>query len=158
MPNQSYFWAYSTNPSGSNKVDAIDFLTIQNDAILSGYRLWGVQSVNSTTFLVTMSLYGEKGLLIANETRTYPTSSSEKTFEVHFSQEIAISNNERYTAVVRIVTSELSYALDDGMPRARCSGVRVYFLTSSKYGNRSDISTGQIPALILLSKGSSAKR
>lgn len=157
MPNQSYYWAYSTNPSGSDKVDAIDFLTVQ-DVILSGYRLWGVQSVSSTTFLVTMSLYGKNSLLIANETGTYPTNSNVKTFEVHFSQEIAISRYERYTAVVRIVTSEFSYALDDGVPSQSCSGIDVAFFTSSKYGNRSDISTGQIPALILLFKGSSAKR
>jgi len=101
-----------------------------------------------------MSLYGQNSLLIANETGTYPTNSSVKTFEVHFSQEITITSYFRYTAVVRIV----SYALDDGMSATRCSGVGVDFLTSSKYGDRSDVSRGQIPALILLSKGSYAKR
>ena len=70
-------------------MDAIDFET-NRDVILSGYRLWGVQSVNSTTFRVTMSLYEENNTLIANETGTYPTNSSVKTFEVHFSQEIAM--------------------------------------------------------------------
>lgn len=105
-----------------------------------------------------MSLYGENNTLIANETGTYPTNSSVKTFEVHFSQEIAITRYKKYTAVVRIVTSELSYALDDGMSSTFCSLVLVLFSTSSKYGNRSDVSTGQIPALIWLSKGSNAKR
>ena len=37
-----------------------------------------------------MSLYEENNTLIANETGTYPTNSSVKTFEVHFSQEIAM--------------------------------------------------------------------
>ena len=149
-------WGYSTNPSGSGNVDAIDFMTTRN-VILSGYRLWGVQSVSSTTFLVTMSLYREHSL-IANKNGTYPTNSSVKTFEVHFSQEIAISPNITYTAAVRIVTSALSYAHFDGMSSASCSGATVIFTTSSMDSNGSRQQYGQIPSLILLSKGSRAKR
>lgn len=149
-------WDYSTNPSGSDRVDAIDFMTTRN-VILSGYRLWGVKSVSSTTFLVTMSLYREHSL-IANKNGTYPTNSSVKTFEVHFSQEIAISPNITYTAAVRIVTSASSYDHNDGMSSASCSGVSVIFTTSSMDSNGSSQQYGQIPSLILLSKGSRAKR
>lgn len=156
MPNIAWGWIYSANASGSNRVDAIDF-QIDSDTILSGYRRWGVRSVNSTTFLVTMSLYREHRL-IANKTGTYPTNSSVKTFEVHFSQEIAISPNITYTAAVRIVTSASSYAHNDGMSRASCSGVSVNFTTSSMDSNGSRQQFGQIPSLILLSKGSCAKR
>ena len=156
MPSVAGTWIYSANANGSNRVDAIDF-QIDSDTILSGYRLWGVKSVNSTTFLVTMSLYREQSL-IASKTGTYPTNSSVKTFEVHFSQEIAISPNITYTAAVRIVTSARSYFHYDGMSSASCSGATVIFTTSSMDSNGSSQQYGQIPALILLSKGSCAKR
>ena len=156
MPSVVRAWSYSANANGSNRVDAIDF-QIDSDTILSGYRLWGVKSVNSTTFLVTMSLYREHSL-IASKTGTYPTNSSVKTFEVHFSQEIAISPNITYTAAVRIVTSAFSYVHDDGVSSASCSGATVIFTTSSMDSNGSRQQYGQIPSLILLSKGSCAKR
>lgn len=156
MPTIGWSWSYSANANGSDRVDAIDF-QIDSDTILSGYRLWGVKSVNSATFLVTMSLYREHSL-IASKTGTYPTNSSVKTFEVHFSQEITISPNITYTAAVRIVTSAHSYAHNDGMVSASCSGVSVIFTTSSMDSNASSQQYGQIPSLILLSKGSRAKR
>ena len=77
---------------------------------------------------------------------------------MHFSQEIAISPNITYTAAVRIVTSAQSYSHSDGMSSASCSGVSVIFTTSSITSNGSDQRFGQIPSLILLSKGSRAKR
>ena len=141
-------WGYSSDPSGSDRVDAIDFQT-NGDVILSGYRLWGVHS-GSTTFRVTIRLYrGSK--LIAEKTGSYATSSSVKTFEVHFSQVISIRAGVTYTATARIVTSRNSFYLTDGLASASCSGVTVNFTSSSKNSNGSKQSRGQIPVLIFRS-------
>ena len=141
-------WGYSTDPSGSDRVDAIDFQT-NGDVILSGYRLWGVSS-GSTSFQVTIRLYRGSNL-IAEKTGSYATSSSVKTFEVHFSQVISIRAGVTYTATARIVTSKYSFAHNDGLASASCSGVTVTFKTSSKNSNGSSRSNGQIPALIFRS-------
>ena len=141
-------WGYSTDPSGSDRVDAIDFQT-NGDVILSGYRLWGVYS-GSTSFQVTIRLYRGSNL-IAEKTGSYATSSSVKTFEVHFSQVISIRTGVTYTATATIVTSALSFTHTDGVASASCSGVTVNFKSSSKGSNGSSQSTGQIPVLIFLS-------
>ena len=141
-------WGYSPDPNGSGKVDAIDFQT-NGDVILSGYRLWGVSGV-STNFQVTIRLYRGSNL-IAEKTGSYATSSSVKTFEVHFSQVISIRADVTYTATARIVTSTHSFYLTDGLLSASCSGVTVTFKSSSKDSNGSSQSGGQIPVLIFRS-------
>ena len=141
-------WSYSSDPSGSDRVDAIDFQT-NGDVILSGYRLWGVSS-GSTSFQVTIRLYRGSNL-IAQKTGSYATSSSVKTFEVHFSQVISIRANVTYTATARIVTSRNSFYLTNGLASTSCSGVTVIFKTSSKDSNGSSQSGGQIPVLIFRS-------
>ena len=142
----SKVWAYSNDPSGSGNVDAIDFQT-KGDVILSGYRLWGVRS-GSTSYQVTIRLYN----LIAEKTGSYATSSSVKTFEVHFSQVISIRAGVTYTATARIVTSNNSFTHRDGVASASCSGVTVNFKSkSSKDSNGSSQSMGQIPVLIFRS-------
>ena len=142
-------WGYSTDPNGSDRVDAIDFQT-NGDVILSGYRLWGVNS-GSTSFQVTIRLYRGSNL-IAEKTGSYATSSSVKTFEVHFSQVISIRAGVTYTATATIVTSTYSFAHGDGVASASCSGVTVTFKSkSSKDSNGSSQSIGQIPVLIFLS-------
>ena len=141
-------WGYSSDPSGSDRVDAIDFQT-NGDVILSGYRLWGVSS-GSTSFQVTIRLYRGSNL-IAEKTGSYATSSSVKTFEVHFSEVISILANVTYTASTRIVTSRTSFYLRDGLASTSCSGVTVIFKTSSKDSNASSQSRGQIPVLIFRS-------
>ena len=142
-------WGYFTDSSGSNLVDAIDFQT-NGDVILSGYRLWGVKS-GSTSFQVTIRLYRGSNL-IAEKTGSYATSSSVKTFEVHFSQVISIRAGVTYTATATIVTSTYSFAHGDGVASASCSGVTVTFKSkSSKDSNGSSQSIGQIPVLIFLS-------
>ena len=142
-------WRYSSDPSGSDRVDAIDFQT-NGDVILSGYRLWGVNS-GSTSFQVTIRLYRVSSL-IAEETGSRATSSSVKTFEVHFSQVISIRANVTYTATARIVTSRSSFYLTNGLASTLCSGVTVIFKSkSSKDSNGSSQSGGQIPALIFRS-------
>ena len=141
-------WGYSSDPSGSDRVDAIDFQT-NGDVILSGYRLWGVSS-GSTSFQVTIRLYRGSNL-IAQKTGSYATSSSVKTFEVHFSQVISIRAGVTYTATARIVTSRNSFYLTDGLASASCSGVTVNFKSSSKDSNSSKQSRGQIPVLIFRS-------
>ena len=141
-------WAYSSDPNGSGNVDAIDFQTT-GDVILSGYRLWGVYS-GSTTFRVTIRLYRGSNL-IAETTGSYATSSSVKTFEVHFSQVILIRAGVTYTATARIVTSRHSFYLTDGLASASCSGVTVNFKSSPKGSNGSSQSAGQIPVLIFRS-------
>ncbi|CAH3183652.1 unnamed protein product [Porites lobata] len=130
------------------KVDAIDFQT-SGDVILSGYRLWGVNS-GSTSFRVTIRLY-RRSNLIAQKTGSYATSSSVKTFEMHFSQVISIRAGVTYTATARIVTSRKSFYLTHGRASASCSGVTVNFKSSSKDSNGSSQSEGQIPALIFRS-------
>ncbi|KAL9962359.1 hypothetical protein ACROYT_G031453 [Oculina patagonica] len=136
-------WGYS-----SGRVDAIDFQT-NGDVILQGYRLWGVNS-GSTTFQVTIRLYRGSSL-IAEKTGSYFTSSSVKTFTVHFSQGISIRAGLLYTATAKITTSARSFYHTDGMSSASCSGVTVTFKSSSKSGNGSGVSSGQIPALIFRS-------
>jgi len=130
-------------------VDAIDFQT-DGDVILQGYRLWGVNS-GSTSFQVTIGLYSGN-TLIATRTGSYPTSSSARTFEVHFSQAISIRAGITYSATSKITTSYRSFALTDGMASASCSGVTVTFKFSSKNNNGSGVSDGQIPALIFRSR------
>ena len=132
----------------SGNVDAINFQT-DGDVILSGYRLWGVNR-GSTSFQVTIRLYRGSNL-IAEKTGIYATSSSVKTFEVHFSQWISIHAGVTYSATATITTSEKSLFLNDGMTSVSCSGVSVTFMTSSKNTNGSGPSSGQIPALIFLS-------
>ena len=128
-------WGYSSDPSGSGNVGAIDFKT-NGDVILSGYCLWGV-SGGSTSFQVTIRLYRGSNL-IAEKTGSYATSSSVKTFEMHFSQVISIRAGVTYTATARIVTSALSFAHTDGVACASCSGVTVNFKSkSSKSSNGS---------------------
>ena len=141
-------WGYSSDPNGSGNVDAIDFQT-NGDVILSGYRLWGVYS-GSTSYQVTIRLYRGSNL-IAEKTGSYATSSSVKTFEVHFSQVISIRAGVTYTATARIVTSTYSFYLGDGLLSASCSGVTVTFKSSSKDSNGSSQSAGQIPVLIFRS-------
>ena len=141
-------WGYSSDPNGSGNVDAIDFQT-NGDVILSGYRLWGVNS-GSTTFRVTIRLYRGSNL-IAEKTGSFATRSSVKTFEVHFSQVISIRAGVTYTATARIVTSTHSFYLTDGLLSASCSGVTVTFKSSSKDSNGSSQSGGQIPVLIFRS-------
>ena len=142
-------WGYSTNSSGSDRVDAIDFQT-NGDVILSGYGLWGVKS-GSTSFQLTIRLYRGSNL-IAEKTGSYATSSSVKTFEVHFPQVITIRAGVLYTATARIVTSRYSFYHTDGLANASCSGVTVNFKSkSSKDSNGSSQSTGQIPVLIFRS-------
>ena len=142
----------SQSPSKSwgyyGTVDAIDFQT-NGDVILQGYRLWGVQS-GSTSFQVTIGLY-RGSTLITEKTGSYPTSSSVKTFEVHFSQAVSVRAGVTYTATAKITTSSRSYAHTDGMASSSCSGVTVTFKKSSKDSNGSDVSFGQNPALIFRS-------
>lgn len=141
-------WGYSNDPSGSDRVDAIDFKT-DDDVILSGYRLWGV-NIGSTSFHVTIRLYRASSL-IAQKTGTYATSYNVKTFEVHFSRAITLKAGVTYTATVRIATSSYTYNLGNGMSSTSCSGVTVTFKPSSRDTNYSAVSRGQIPALIFRS-------
>ena len=141
-------WGYSTDPSGSGNVDAIDFQT-NGDVILLGYRLWGVSS-GSTSFQVTIRLYRGNNL-IAQKTGSYATNSSVRTFDVHFSQLTSIRAGVTYTATARIVTSTHSFYLTDGVASASCSGVTVTFTSSSKSSNGSGQSGGQIPVIIFRS-------
>ena len=67
--------------------------------------------------------------MIAEKTGSYATSSSVKTFEVHFSQVISIRAGVTYTATARIVTREDSFAQTDGVASASRSGVTVTFKT-----------------------------
>jgi len=136
-------WGYS-----SGRIDAIDFQT-NGDVFLHGYRLWGVYS-GSTTFQVTIRLYRGSSM-IAEKTGSYNTRSSAKTFKVHFSQEIYIRAGLLYTATAQITTSARSFAHEDGMSSASCSGVTVTFKLSSKSSNNSGVNRGQIPALIFRS-------
>ncbi|XP_015751598.1 PREDICTED: roundabout homolog 3-like isoform X2 [Acropora digitifera] len=138
-------WGY-----GSGRVDAINFQT-NGDVILQGYRLWGVSS-GSTSFQVTFSLYRDSAVL-ATKTGSYLTRSSDRTFEVHFSQGISIRAGVTYTAAVKITTSSSSFYLADGVGSTYCSGIRVTFENSAKNTNGSDKSNGQIPALIFRSSG-----
>ena len=145
----------SKSPRGSSwgyyagRVDAVDFQT-NGDVILSGYRLWGVNS-GSTSFQVTIRLYRGSNL-IAEKTGSFATRSSVKTFEVHFSQVISIRAGVTYTATARIVTSASSFAHSDGLASATCSGVTVNFRSrSSKDSNSSSRGGGQIPVLIFRS-------
>ena len=133
-------WAYA------GAVDAIDFQT-DVSVNLEGYRLWGVSSVSSATFQVTIQLY-QNSSLVAETTGSYFTRSSDQTFEVLFSQQIPISAGVLYTATAKITTSASSFSLSDGMNTASCSGVTVTFKSSSKSTNGSSASGGQIPALI----------
>ncbi|XP_068737510.1 uncharacterized protein [Montipora capricornis] len=131
------------------RVDAIDFQT-NGDVILQGYRLWGVSS-GSTTFQVTIRLY-RGSTLLSEETGSYPTSSSVKTFEVLLSHGISIHAGVTYTATSKITTRLTSFAHTDGVASASCSGVTVTFAaTSSRDTNGSERSRGQIPAWIFRS-------
>ena len=131
------------------RVDAIDFQT-NSDVILQGYRLWGVQS-GSTSLQVTFGLYRGSNLL-ATKNGSYPTSSSVETFEVHFSRGISIRECVTYTATARITTRSTSYAHNDGVANAACSGITVTFAQrSSKDTNGSGRTSGQFPALIFRS-------
>ena len=139
----------SSDPNGSDRVDAIDFQT-NGDVILSGYRLRGVRS-GSTSYHVTIRLYLGSSL-IAEKTGSYATRSSVKTFEVQFSQVISIHAGVTYTATARIATRKASYSFSDGMASASCSGVTVTFKSkSSKDSNSSSRGGGQIPVLIFRS-------
>ena len=90
--------------------------------------------------------------MIGEKTGSYATSSSVKTFEVHFFQVISIRSGVTYTATARIVASTSSFAHTDGVASASCSGVIVNFKSkSSKDSNGSSQSIGQIPVLIFRS-------
>lgn len=136
-------WGYS---SGSGRTDAIDFQTNGN-VDLHGYRLWGVSSLSSATFQVTIRLY-QGSSLIAEKTGSYFTRFSDQTFIVYFSQQIPIRAGRSYTATAKITTSAHSFYLNDGINSASCSGVTVTFKSSSKDSNGSAMGSGQIPALI----------
>ena len=131
------------------RIDAIDFQT-SGDVIIQGYRLWGVRS-GSTTFQVTIRLYRGSSL-IAENTGSYFTRSTDQTFEVRFSQGISVRAGVSYTATSKLTTSGSdTHAHQDGMSSASCSGVTVTFKKSSKDTNDSNVSRGQIPALIFRS-------
>ena len=89
--------------------------------------------------------------MIAEKTGSYNTRSTDKTFEVHFSQEIFIRAGLLYTATATITTTARSFNHKDGMSMALCSGVTVTFKTSSKSNNGSKVNIGQIPALVFRS-------
>ena len=89
---------------------------------------------------------------MAEKNGSYATSSSVKTFDVHFTQVISIRAGVTYTATARIVTSAASFAHSDGLASATCSGVTVTFKSkSSKDSNSSSQGRGQIPVLIFRS-------
>jgi len=92
-------YSYSNWGYHSGRIDAIDFQT-DGDVILQGYHLCGVKS-GSTSFHVTIGLY-RGSTLISTKTGSYRTSSSVKTFKVHFSQVISIRAGTRYTATAKI--------------------------------------------------------
>ncbi|XP_022804943.1 hemicentin-1-like [Stylophora pistillata] len=139
-------WSHS---SSSGRIDAIDFQT-SSDVTLLGYRLWGVYS-GSTTFQVTIRLYRGSSL-IAEKTGSYHTTSSVKTFEVRFSSGISLRAGVLYTATSKLTTSgSNTHAHQDGMSSSSCSGITVTFMKSSRDTNASDVSRGQIPALIFRS-------
>ena len=102
-------------PSGN--IDAINFET-NRDVILQGYPLWGVHS-GSTTFQITIRLY-RGSFMIAEKTGSYYTRSTDKTFEVHFSQQISICAGLLNTATAAITASAWSFFLDDGMSMTSC--------------------------------------
>ncbi|PFX16472.1 Collagen alpha-1(VI) chain [Stylophora pistillata] len=130
-------------------IDAIDFQT-SSDVTLLGYRLWGVTS-GSTTFQVTIRLYRGSSL-IAEKTGSYYTTSSVKTFEVRFSSGISLRAGVVYTATSKLTTTgSLTHAHSDGMSSTSCSGITVTFMKSAKGNNGSNVSGGQMPALILSS-------
>ena len=142
---QNGVWGH---PSGH--IDAIDFQT-SGDVILQGYRLWGVSS-GSTTFQVTIRLYRGSSL-ISEKTGSYYTRSKAETFEVRFSQGISVRAGVLYTVTSQLTTSGFAtHAHNDGMSSASCSGVTVTFKKSSKDTNGSNVSSGQIPALIFRSQ------
>ena len=89
--------------------------------------------------------------MIVEKTGSYNIRSTDKTFEVHFSQEISIRAGLLYTATATITTTARSFYHEDGMSVASCSGVTVTFKTSSKSNNGSKVSRGQIPAIIFRS-------
>ena len=130
-------------------IDAIDFQT-SGDVILQGYRLWGVRR-GSKTFQVTIRLYRGSSL-IAEKTGSYYTRSTDQTFEVRFSQGISVRAGVLYTATSQLTTNgSTTHAHSDGTSSASCSGVTVTFKKSSKNTNGSNVSRGQIPALIFRS-------
>ncbi|PFX16471.1 Peroxidasin-like [Stylophora pistillata] len=137
-------WGHS-----SGRVDAIDFQT-SSDVTLLGFRLWGVNR-GSATFQVTIRLYRGSSL-IAEKTGSYYTTSSVKTFEVRFSSGISLRAGVSYTATSKLTTSGSdTHYHNDGMSSTSCSGITVTFAKSSKDTNSSDVSRGQIPALIFTS-------
>lgn len=108
--------------------------------------MWGVSS-GSTTFTVTTRLYRGNSM-IAEETGSYFTKSADQTFRVYFSQDILISAGVLHTATAYITINTRSFALNDGMESSSCSEIFVSFSESSRDINDSDVSLGQIPALI----------
>ena len=89
--------------------------------------------------------------MIVEKTGSYNIRSTDKTFEVHFSQEISIRAGLLYTATATITTTARSFYHEDGMSVASCSGVTVTFKTSSKSNNGSKVNRGQIPAFVFRS-------
>ena len=89
--------------------------------------------------------------MIAEKTGSYNTRATDKTFEVHFSQQISIRAGLLYTAAAQITASARSFFHDDGMSMASCSGASVTFKSTSRSSNGSNVNRGQIPALIFRS-------
>ena len=105
-----------------------------------------VQLVSRSPFVCTIQTpYSRKGLVPMPPVPVF------RHLRCFFSQGISIRGGVTYTATVRIITSEKSFRLTDGMASASCSGVTVTFMSSSKDTNGSSRLNGQIPALIFRS-------
>ena len=74
--------------------------------MLQGYRLWGVSS-GIATFQVTIRLYRGSSM-IAEKTGFYNTRATDRTFEVHFSQQISIRAGRRICTIIIMHVSMLS--------------------------------------------------
>ena len=124
--------------------DSIDF-SVNVDRYLTGYLLWGS--------MLGVGIYKVRALLKDDQNQqraeaSYNKYVSSTTYEALFSRPVLIRANRWYTAVAYIVGPP-SHKGIAGEPFTQCNGWMVRFKTANGSRNGSDVTQGQIPALLL---------
>ena len=113
---------------------------------VAGYGLYG-SSTGAANYKARIKLC-INGTILAEESVSFFSDGSSKTFPVWFRHPIQCEAFEFYTASVVLDGNELSYFGQEGLAEVVCNGVTIQFQCSCDSTNGTGVQGGQIPELI----------
>ena len=125
--------------------DAISF-TCSSPIILYGVEVFG--SVRDhESFNVRLYLFDDMKEEVCNGGALVTSDSFKRTCDVMFSRAVRVPPRRVFTVVISLKGSPCNKGIE-GRRRADCDGVTFEFLDSNRSSNGTDVTVGQIPALI----------